>query len=407
MSEIQKEKSEEKPDKLRIAMICDPIGSNKSGVVVSTLRFSKLLKAKGHHVIFIAARSKEHRDHSHHDGVKAYRYRSLPVPKSEGWNLAFPTVKELKKVFREEKINVVHILLPMSGAIVAIKAAKALNIKIVAHSHSQPENLFMDMPKMIQPTLGKIWNKWLAWVNGKAELIIYPTKFGHEILHHLTEKNKPFSVVSNGVNIERYKPKDIGDFYSRFNIPQNTINIFYVGRLFPEKSIDTLIKAIPHIIKEHSNIHVMIAGFGHVRPKLEKLVHSLKIGKYVTFLGLISDEDKILGYNAGDIFISPSFAELEGMTVLEAMACGKPIIVPNAEMNAARFFVDGNGFLFETKNHEDLARQALKLITNPDLRQKMGEISLEKSKHYDINKNVELLEEVYYSTLSSPDVGRL
>ncbi len=132
--------------KLNIAMVCDPIGSNKSGVVVSTMRFSKLLKARGHHVIFIGARSDEHKQHSDHDGIKAYRYRSLPVPKSGGWNLAFPTVKELKKVFREEKIDVVHILLPMSGAVVAIRAAKALGIKIVAHSHSQPENLFMDMP---------------------------------------------------------------------------------------------------------------------------------------------------------------------------------------------------------------------------------------------------------------------
>jgi glycosyltransferase involved in cell wall biosynthesis len=387
-------------NKLNIAMICDPIGPNKSGVVISTLRFSKLLKNKGHHVIFIGARLKEHKEHSYHDGVKAYRYRGLPVPKSGGWRLAFPTVKELKKVFQEEKINVVHILLPMSGAIVAIRAAKALNIKIVAHSHSQPENLFMDMPKIIQPTLGKIWNKWLAWVYSKAEIIIYPTKFGHEILHHLTEKDKPFVVVSNGVNIERYKPKDVEDFHSRFNIPKNTINIMYLGRLYPEKSLDTLIKAIPHILKKHQNIHVMLAGAGHVRPKLEKLVHDLNLKKYVTFLGLVSDEDKILTYNAGDIFVSPSFAELEGMTVLEAMACGKPVIVPDAPMNAARFFIDGNGFLFETQNHEDLAEKMLQLITNPDLLKKMGKVSFEKSKHYDIHKSVSLLEETYYSVLN-------
>lgn len=390
----------ENKEKLRIAMICDPIGPNKSGVVVSSLRFSKLLKNKGHHVIFIGARLKEHKEHSYHDGVKAYRFRGLPVPKSGGWRLAFPTVKELKKVFQEEKINVVHILLPMSGAIVAIRAAKALNIKIVAHSHSQPENLFMDMPKMIQPTLGKIWNKWLAWVYSKAEIIIYPTKFGHEILHHLTEKDKTFTVVSNGVNIERYKIKDVGDFHNRFNIPKNTLNIVYVGRLYPEKSIDTLIKAIPHIIKEQKNIHVMLAGAGHVRPKLEKLVDSLDVRKYITFLGLVSDEDKILAYNAGDIFISPSFAELEGMTVLEAMACGKPIIVPDAEMNAARFFIDGNGFLFETENHIDLAEKTLKLIANPDLLKKMGKISFEKSKHYNIHNSVVLLEETYYSVLN-------
>jgi 1,2-diacylglycerol 3-alpha-glucosyltransferase len=393
--------SKKPEEKLSIAMICDPIGSNKSGVVVSTLRFGKLLKERGHNVIFIGAKSKEHRSHSQHGDIKAYRYRSLPVPKSNGWNLAFPTVGELKKIFQAEKINVVHLLLPMSGTIVAIKAAKALNIKIVAHSHSQPENLFMDMPKIIQPTLGKIWNKYLAWVYSKAELIIYPTEFGRQLLHHLTEKDKNSAVVSNGVNLQRYGKREIGDFHDRFNIPKDTINITYVGRLFPEKSLHTLIQAIPYIIKKHPKVHVLLAGTGHVRPKLEKLIQRLRIGQHVTFLGLVSDEDKILAYNAGDIFVSPSFAELEGMTVLEAMACGKPVIVPDAEMNAAKFFINDNGFLFETENHEDLAHKVIQLIADSALRQRMGENSLKQVQNYDINKSVDRLEEVYYSVLKN------
>src|ERR1035437_3055581 len=99
--------SETQKIKLNIAMVCDPIGNNKSGVVVSTLRFGKLLEERGHHVIFIGARNKEHKENTYHNGIKAYHYRSLPVPKSNGWNLAFPSVRELKKVFTEEKINVV------------------------------------------------------------------------------------------------------------------------------------------------------------------------------------------------------------------------------------------------------------------------------------------------------------
>ena len=68
-------------------------------------------------------------------------------------------------------------------------------------------------------------------------------------------------------------------------------------------------------------------------------------------------------------------------------------------MSASRFFVDGNGFLFKTLNPEHLAEQALKLITDKDLRKKMGEVSSEKIKNYDINKSVEMLEEVYYQAL--------
>ncbi len=385
--------------KLNIAMICDPIGDYKAGAIVSAVRFAKLLQERGHNVVFIGAKSAEHRGHNEFQGMKAYRFRSIPLPRSGGWQLAFPTVGEIKKVLREEHIDVAHVILPMSGALMAIKAAKSLGIKIVAHSHSQPENLFMDAPKFSRPVLDRMWNAYLAWIYSKAESIIYPSEMAFGLLDHLTAEGKPSTVISNGVNTERYKPIDVGDFHARFNIPTDTVNLFYVGRLFPEKSLDTLVKAVPAIIAGHPKTHVIIAGHGYMLPKLQRLVEKLEVGTHVTFISPISDEDKIIAYNASDIFVSPSFAELEGMTVLEAMACGKPVIVPNAEMNAARHFVQDNGLLFATANAEDLAKQALKLITDVDLRRKMGDESLAKSKEYDIHRSVEKLEHVYHSAL--------
>lgn len=378
-------------------MICDPTGEYKAGAIVSAIRFGEMLQKRGHRVIFIAAKSKENPTDDICHGMKVYRFRSIPLPKSGGWHLAFPTVGEIKKIFQDEGVDVVHIILPMSGAVVAMWAARSLGIKIVAHSHSQPENVFMDVPKWLgRSMLYKVWNAYLAWLYSKAEIIMYPSKLGHELLHHLTEKGKPSMVISNGVHIDIFKPSTTGDFHERFAIPRDTINILYVGRLFPEKSVDTLIRAVPHILEGYKKVHVIIAGMGYLRPALEALAVSLSVEQHVSFLTL-NDEDKLLAYNVGDIFISPSFAELEGMTVLEAMACGKPIIVPDAPMNAARFFVTNNGFLFETANHVDLATKALRVILDGDLRIKMGAVSLEKSKEYDINYSVTKSEQVYHS----------
>lgn len=387
--------------KLSIALVCDPVGSNKSGVVVSTMRFGKLLRERGHHVIFIAAKSNEHRSHSEHDGIKTYRYRSLPIPKSGGWYTALPSVRELKKVFQKENIDIVHITIPMTASIMAIRAARALGIKVIAHSHSQPENLFMDAPKFIQPTLHKAWNRGLAWLYNKAESLVYPSELAYSLLSNLSRKGQPWKVISNGINTGVFKPLPVGDFYERYKIPKDTVKLLFVGRLFPEKSVHTLIEAVPHIIEKHPNVHVMLVGGGHLRASLEKLVEKLKVSKYITFLGLVSEEDKIHAYNASDIFILPSVAELEGMVVLEAMACGKPIVISDAKMSASRFFVEGNGFLFKTHDHKDLAHQILKLVTDEELRKKLGEVSFEKSKQYDIHKSVDKLEEVYYAALKS------
>jgi glycosyltransferase involved in cell wall biosynthesis len=386
--------------KLKIAMICDPMGSNKSGVVVSTLRFAKLLKEKGHHVIFIAARSEEHKEHSFHNGIKTYRFRSIPIPKSDGWNLAFPTIRELVEIFKEEEINIVHIILPMSASIMSIKAARLLGIKIVAHSHSQPENLFMNMPKVIQPILSSLWNKYLAWTYNKAECLIYPTQMANDLLQKLSKEDQKSQIISNGIDINEFKPSPVSsDFYRKFNIPEDRIKLLFVGRLFPEKSIDTLIKSMPLIVNKFPNTHLMIVGGGYLRPKLEKLAIDLNVDKFTTFLGLVSEEDKVLAFNACDIFILPSLAELEGMVVLEAMACGKPIIIGDAKMSASRFFVNENGFLFKSKDPIDLAEKISKLVKDKELREKMGGKSLVNSKEYDINKSVEKLEQIYYEVL--------
>ncbi len=385
----------DQPSPLRIAMICDPIGANHAGVLVSATRFAEQLRDRGHHVVFIGARSKQNPDHDYHHDMRVYRFRSIPIPKSGGWSLAFPTVREVKQILTDERINVVHIILPMSGAIVAVKAARDLGVKIVAHSHSQPENLFMDMPKVIQPTLGNLWNKYLAWVYSKAESIIYPSKMAHSLLSHLTDPGKHSVVISNGINAAEFRTVDVGDFYERYAIPRDTINLVFVGRLFPEKSIDTLIKAVPYITKRHPKVHVMIVGGGHLRRKLEVLAEDLGVAHQVTFLGLVSEEDKLFAYNASDIFVLPSFAELEGMVVLEAMACGKPIIISDSKMSASRYFVEDNGFLFETANPEHLADRALRLILDAELRKEMGEASREKSKQYDIHRSVDSLENVY------------
>jgi glycosyltransferase involved in cell wall biosynthesis len=387
-------------NKICVAMICDPIGNNKSGVVVSTVRFAKLLKEKGHKVIFIGANSKEYKKQIDHEGIKTYRFRSIPIPKSGGWSLAFPTTRELKKIFIEEKVNVVHIILPMSGSIMAIKAAKALNIKIVAHSHSQPENLFMEMPKFIQPMLSTIWNSYLTWTYSKAEALIYPTEMAKSLLNKLSKKNQQSHIISNGINTNEFKPVTIGNFYQRFGIPEGDTKLLFVGRLFPEKSIDTLIKSIPHFITDHPNTHIMIVGGGHLKSKLKKISNDLGLEKYITFLGLISEDDKIIAYNASDIFILPSLAELEGMVVLEAMACGKPIIISDSEMSASRFFVGNNGFLFKAKDSKDLSEKIKILLKDKVLREKMGEESLQMSKNYDINNSTSKLEQVYYSLLN-------
>jgi glycosyltransferase involved in cell wall biosynthesis len=121
----------------------------------------------------------------------------------------------------------------------------------------------------------------------------------------------------------------------------------------------------------------------------------------VTFCGFVPDEDLAAAYSACDLFVLPSFAELEGMAVLEAMSCGKPILIADARDSAATDFVGDNGLLFKAGNSEHLAEQATRLLSDPERLQAMGEISATKSRSFDIIESVAAIESLYYALLTA------
>ena len=386
--------------KLNIAIVCDAVTDCVAGSFVSTLRFSERLEGRGHKVIFIAARSPKNPVNNHHGTIKSHRFPAILLPKSEGQlYIAFPRKAQLKKIFEDEQIDIVHNMIPTPSSVVATSAARALAIPVVNHSHTQPENLFMHIPS--GPWVSFFNNsfyRYMSWLYGKGDALIYPSQFAQDLLTGI-HTNVQKHVISNGVESLRFAPVETKGFFERFDIPRGKTLILYAGRLHPEKSLDTLIRAIPHVIKDAPNTYFLLAGFGHQEEMLKTLAVSLGVSSYVQFLGRVSDTDMVAAQHASDIFVLPSLAELEGMVVLEAIASGKPIVIANSPESASTYFVDGNGFLFEPKNAEDLAEKIICLANNEALRRQMGEKSLEMSRGYDIDESVRRLEEIYYSLL--------
>ena len=85
------------------------------------------------------------------------------------------------------------------------------------------------------------------------------------------------------------------------------------------------------------------------------------------------------------------------MVVLEAMACGCPLLIANSSTSAAKEFVHNNGYTFDPKDSQDLADKIYQLSTNPELCKLMGNISQEQSKNYSFLLSVKKLELFFYS----------
>jgi glycosyltransferase involved in cell wall biosynthesis len=99
-------------------------------------------------------------------------------------------------------------------------------------------------------------------------------------------------------------------FLKKFNLPKKSPLILYAGRLDPEKRVDVLIKSMKYVLKKRKNVNLMLVGGGSMKSFLEKLSKNLGLEKKIHFLGRVSDEDLSLAYNASDIFVFPSLAEL-------------------------------------------------------------------------------------------------
>lgn len=188
---------------------------------------------------------------------------------------------------------------------------------------------------------------------------------GSPILRKLRNKIK---IIPLGVDIRKFKPLKIRKL--------NKNVLLFVGRLSPYKGLIYLLQAIKIVSKRRKDFILFIVGDGELRKKLEKMVKDLEIENFVKFTGKVSDKELIKFYNLCDIFILPSIHKSEafGISQLEAMACGKPVISTNLEGSGVPWINQHmkTGLVVEPKNPNELANAILYLLKNEKLRKRFG-----------------------------------
>lgn len=203
-------------------------------------------------------------------------------------------------------------------------------------------------------------------------------------------------VIQNGIDFEA-----IQNVQQRKSLAHPCI--LFIGELSKLKGVDLLIQAIPIIKKVVPNIHVFIGGTGPQAEELKELVKELKVEKNAEFLGFVSGDEKYSYYKSADICAFPSTYDPFGIVVLEAMACGKPVIVScvnGVQLPLPFMMEDGKtGLLFKSGNIEDLAEKVIILLENEELRKKMGDAGRASAKEFSWDKIAEQTIGVYKSIL--------
>jgi len=322
-------------------------------------------------------------------------YGATVVPLSQAHLLDISMVQKLYRIFRQHQVDIVHAQDPRGGLWARI-AAKLARLPAVYTVHTYVGDYF---------TTNDIWVRLKRRAYLSAEGILARKFTNRVIFVSATTYKKAVAqgvaiasnsvIIPNGINLERYQVGQIEAKRVRqeFGASQGEVIVCFVGRFTPQKGLDFLIEAGAKLLEDFPNTRFWLVGDGPLRDSIEEKIRTLNLEHHFTLPGFCSNVPAILA--ACDIFVLPSRYENFPMTLLEAMAAGKPCVVSNVGDNALLVRDGEAGFVVPSGDVSLLADRLGTLIADPQLRSQMGSQARQKSAKYSEGSMVRSVIKVY------------
>lgn len=354
---------------MNIGIFSDTYSPQVNGVVSSILTLEKKLREQGHNVyIFTISHPQAEQD-------SPYVYRMASVPfiflKDHRVGIVYSnkTVQKIKRL----KLDLILSQTEFSMGIFARMMSKRLNIPIIHTYHTVYEDYMHYISKGIElsPRIARKYSK--SFCN-HVDGVVAPTKKTEKLLKGYGVQT-PIRIIPTGIDFTPFKPENysqdqVQHLKEVFGIPTDAPIILFVGRVAKEKSIHVLIEAMPLVVEKIPHAKLVIVGDGPSRLELEELAQKLGVRDSVIFTGMQPWNTIGRMYQLGDVFVSASVTETQGLTFAEAMAAALPVVAMEDE-SIAGFVRDGyNGKLFHNTN--ELAEALYQVLSDEDYRKQLS-----------------------------------
>lgn len=213
-----------------------------------------------------------------------------------------------------------------------------------------------------------------------------------------------FSIVPNGVDLQGNPTRspDQDNYTRKFSELSGKKIVLSMGRLNYIKGLDLLIKSWSQVVRKVKDAHLVIAGpdSDGYRNMLEKLAISEGVADYITFTGMVVEEEKIEVFSMSKVFVSSSHLESFGMSIVEAMSYGLPVVVTD-RVNIHTEIEDAGAGLVAICESQSIAANILTILLNAEAAKKMGESGRELvMKDYEIGVARRKMVELYRSIIN-------
>lgn len=403
---------------MKIALFSDTWWPNINGVVISLTNQIKVLSKKHEVWVFVPRISGSERFFTPPENVNVCEMRSILFPAYPGYKIGLPDDK-LRRILKSERFHVVHSHGPFSMGGFAILAARAQRIPLVSTFHTWlSEYVGHLFAGVAEETIKRImygfsWS-YTNWYFNKSDVVITPSRvLEREMRAHGLKV--PVASIPNCISPVFFEdPKKAHDFSQerhvireKFYIPQDVITFTYVGRISFEKRLSLMFTAFKALIEKlkakgvnKDNLpYLVIAGDGPNLPYYKKYVKKHGIPNTV-ITGYIAHEDLPPFYRACDVFVTTSDTETQGLSVIEAMSQGLPVIGVNAGGIKDYIHHGKNGWLIPPKNRTALIKAMHLLYEDEKLRMELGSNAKKTAREFTPEAFRRKLEKLYVTVLT-------
>jgi glycosyltransferase involved in cell wall biosynthesis len=300
---------------MRVALFSDTYHPQVNGVARTLKRLTNHYEKRGiEYKVFVPDPQEKKGSYPNVHSFTSFPFFFYPECRT-----AIANPKTIEKQLKDFSPTLIHVTTPLTMGLYGVRGAKKMNLPLAASYHTHFD-LYLNYYKMmwVSPLL---W-RYMKWFYSQADRIFVPS---NETKLHLEKQGfTDLSIWGRGVDCQTYSPeRRSSELRKKYNINKKYI-LLYVGRLAPEKDLDTLEKTILHLPKKlKDQVQWVIVGDG---PMKNELMEKTK-REDVVFTGYVTGDELAEVYASSDLFVFPSASETFGNVVLEAFASGLPAVV--------------------------------------------------------------------------------
>lgn len=358
---------------MRVGIFTESYPPLVNGVSTSILMLEHALTKLGHEV-FIITVSDNKKDYVLENNGHILRLPSVNLANCYDYKMT--SVYPIKAVNMIKKMNldVIHSNVEFTVGIFARVVSEQLSIPLVHTYHTNWEDYthYITKNKKILDDICKKLLKYLVvFFEDKTvtELIVPSNK----IYNHFKDKykfTKNIHIIQTGIETskfykENFNQKDINSLKKKLGIKKKDFVVMTVSRLAKEKSVDRIINNHKELVKKYSNMKLLIVGDGPDIDKLKDEAKSLGVSDSVIFTGKVPLSDIPIYYQLGNVFVTASKSETQGLTVVEAISSSLPVVAVKDDSFVNSVIEEFNGFVFT--DDEKYINSISKLYEDKDL----------------------------------------